>query len=367
MPKRIGHLYEQMFDRDLIRRAIAEGTKGKRGRWDVEKVLADVDGYAEKMRSMLIAESYVPTKPKSKIIFDKSSRKQRIIRIVPFYPDGLMHQLCVMVMKGVLMRGMYRWSCASIPGRGNRCAAEYVRKALDNTPKETRYCLKMDIKQYYPSIQPKRLIKSLARKIKDRRFLKLVYNIISSDPDGGLSIGFYINQWLANFYLESLDHYICDQPGVKYYVRNMDDMVILGPNKKMLHAVRRNVETYLGDRLGLRLKGNWQVFPVKSRAIDFVGYRFYRNHTTLRRRNFLRYARQCRREWKRKETGRPVPFIAASGLLAREGQLKHCNGYGNRVKYFDPVGVRRLKDAVRTEAKRRIAEGGGNKCRRNDG
>lgn len=65
MPKRIGHLYEKMFDRDLIQRAIAEGTKGKRGRWDVEKVLTDVDGYVEKMHDMLIAESYVPTKPKS--------------------------------------------------------------------------------------------------------------------------------------------------------------------------------------------------------------------------------------------------------------------------------------------------------------
>ena len=365
MPKRIGHLYEKMFDRDLIQRAIAEGTKGKRGRWDVEKVLTDVDGYVEKMHDMLIAESYVPTKPKSKVIFDKSSQKQRIIRIVPFYPDGLMHQLCVMAMKDVLMRGMYRWSCASIPGRGNRCAAEYVRKALDNAPKETRYCLKMDIKQYYPSIRPKRLIKVLARKIKDRRFLKLVYSIAASDPDGGLAIGFYINQWLANFYLESLDHYICDQPGVKYYVRNMDDMVILGPNKKMLHAVRRNVEAHLRDRLGLRLKEIWQVFPVKSRAIDFDGTRFNRNHTTMRRRNFLRYARQCRRERKRKETGQPVPFTAAAGLLARAGQLKHCNSHGIRVKYFDPVGAKRLKAAVRAETKKRLADGGGNGCCRN--
>lgn len=356
MPKRVGHLYEKMCDKDAIRLAIIEGTRGKRGRWDVEEVLADVDGYIEKAYRLLMTESYIPTVPKSKVIFDKSSQKQRVIRIVPFYPDGLMHQLCVMAMEDVLMRGMYRWSCASIPGRGNRCAANYVRRSLDNDPKGTKYCLKMDVKQYYPSISPKRLIWALARKVKDKRFLKFVYDIATSNPDGGLAIGFYVNQWLANYYLEPLDNFILTLPGVKYYVRNMDDMVILGPNKKLLHKARKEIEAFLGKRLGLRLKENWQVFPVKSRAIDFVGFRFFKDHTTLRRRNFLRYARQCRRVQKRIDAGRSIPFTVAAGLLARVGQLKHCDGYGVRVKYFDSIGVKRLKDVVRDESKRRLAK-----------
>lgn len=356
MPKKVGHLYEKMCDKAAIRLAIIEGTRGKRGRWDVEEVLSDVDGYVEKAYRLLMTESYVPTAPRSKVIFDKSCQKQRIIRIVPFYPDGLMHQLCVMAMEPVLMRGMYRWSCASIPRRGNRCAANYVRRSLDNDTKGTKYCLKMDVKQYYPSISPKRLIWALARKVKDKRFLKFVYDIIASNPDGGLAIGFYVNQWLANYYLEPLDNFILTLPGVKYYVRNMDDMVLLGPNKKQLHKARKEIEAFLARRLGLRLKENWQVFPVKSRAIDFVGFRFYRNHTTLRRRNFLRYARQCRRVQKRIDSGRSIPFTVAAGLLARVGQLKHCDGYGIRVKYFDSIGVKRLKEVVRDESKRRLAK-----------
>lgn len=356
MPKKVGHLYEKMCDKTAIRTAIIEGTKGKRGRWDVEKVLADVDGYVDRAYRLLTTESYVPTVPKSKIIFDKSSQKQRIIRIVPFYPDGLMHQLCVMAMKDVLMRGMYRWSCASIPGRGNRCAAGYVRRSLDNDQKGTKYCLKMDIKQFYPSISPRRLIWALARKVKDKRFLKFVHDIAASNPDGGLAIGYYANQWLANFFLEPLDNFILTLPGVKYYVRNMDDMVLLGPNKKQLHKACREIEAFLANRLGLRLKENWQVFPVKSRAIDFVGFRFYRNHTTLRRRNFLRYARQCRRVQKKIASGRPIPFTVAAGLLARVGQLKHCNCHTARVKYFDSIGVKRLKEVVRNESKRRLAK-----------
>ena len=184
MPKKVGFLYEKMCDKNLIRAALMAGAKGKRRRKDVKRVLADVDGYVEKTYQLLMSESYVPTVPRSREIIDKSSGKKRIIRIVPFYPDGLMHQLCTMVMHDVLMRGMYRWSCASIPGRGNKCAANYVRRSLDNDAKNTKYCLKMDIKQYYPSVSPKRIIWALARKVKDKRFLKLVYSIVDSNPDG---------------------------------------------------------------------------------------------------------------------------------------------------------------------------------------
>ena len=103
------------------------------------------------------------------------------------------------------------------------------------------------------------------------------------------------------------------------------------------------------------MKENWQVVPVKSRPVDFVGYKFYRNHTTLRRRNFLRFARQCRRVQKRLDKGKHIPFTTASGVLSRVGQLKHCDGYKARAKYFDPIGEKPLKDVVRAEAKRKLA------------
>ena len=133
----------------------------------------------------------------------------------------------------------------------------------------------MDIRHYYPSIDIQRLMKALSRKIKDKKFLNLIERILKSNPEGGLSIGFYLNQWLANYFLETLDTYICTLPGVKYYVRNMDDMVLIGPNKKKLHQAVQKIEIFLRENLGVKLKGDWQVFPVNSRAINFVGYRFF--------------------------------------------------------------------------------------------
>ncbi|MBE6725106.1 MAG: RNA-directed DNA polymerase [Ruminococcaceae bacterium] len=348
MPKRIGFLYDKMCDKVFIRTAILEGAVGKHKRADVKAVLEDLDGYVNKTYEMLVNRAYVPTPPRSKRIYDKTCQKERTIQIVPYFPDGIMHWLCVKAMRGVLMRGMYRWSCASIPGRGNKCAWSYVKRALKKDPKGTKYCLKMDIKSYYPSIRPKRLIWALARKIKDKLFLKTVYSIVASNPDPGIAVGFYINQWLANYFLEPLDRLICSLPGVKHYVRNMDDMVVFGSSKRDLHRARAKISEFLLDRLSLVLKGNWQVFPVDGRGVDFIGYRFFHSHTALRRRNFLRFIRQCRRVAGMAADGIAIPFHEASGLLSRAGSLKHCDCAGAKRRYLDEgVSVGRLKRVVR--------------------
>lgn len=352
MPKRVGHLYEAMVDKAMIRAAIVSGVRGKKNRWDVKDVIADVDGHVDKLYNMLAAGEFVPSIPREKVIFDTCGQKNRTINVVPFFPDGVMHQLMVMVLQPVLMRGMYSWSCASIPNRGGNRAMKKITHIIGHDPKGTRYICKMDVRKFYPSISHKKLIWALARKVKDKRFLKLVYDVIETCPQG-LAIGYYLCQWLANFYLEPLDNYIMTLPGVKYMVRYMDDIVLFGPNKKQLHKCRKLIEKFMLERLGLHMKKNWQVFPLKARMLDFVGYKFGRDHVTLRRRNFLRFARQCRKAQKKIQRNQRISFQLAAGLLSRAGQLKHCDSHKIRVKYLDPIGVKTLKEVVRYESKRR--------------
>lgn len=347
MPKRAGHLYEKMLDTKVIKHCIIKGSKGKKKRHDVRIVLKNPDRYARKVLRLLKTETYVPTLPRKKTIFDKSCGKERDIKIVPYYPDGIIQQLAVYAMKDVLMRGMYAHSCASIPKRGNMHAAKYVKKSLRGDRHGTKYCGKFDIRRYYPTLSKRKLMDALRRKIKDAKFLRLVEAIIYSDPEPGLSIGFYINQWLANFYLEKLDHFITSIDGVTYYVRNMDDLVILGPNKRKLHRAREMIARYMETMLGLEMKANWQIFPVDARGIDFVGYRFYHDKTVLRRRNFQKLRRNARTAWRFLNTGRRIPFHAAAGLLSRAGQLKHCSSYKVYAKYILPIREKRLKKIIR--------------------
>ena len=338
MPKRVGYLYDKMVDREFIRSVIQEAAKGRRNRRDIARVLADLDGYVEKTYELVATESFVPSAPKVREIYDESSEKFRKIKMVPFWPDGVIQWMLVTAMKPVLMRGMHPWSCASIPGRGGKRIHKKIRGALRNDPKGTKYAAELDVAQYYPSISGKRLIWALARKIKDKRFLRTTLMILTL---------------LGYFYLEPLDRYIMTLPGVKYMTRYMDNITLLGPNKKQLHKARKLIAAFMQQRLGLSMKANWQIYPTAKRMVSAVGYRFSRTHVILRKRNFLRFTRQCRRVKKRLDAGKPIMFAQASGLLSRAGQLKHCNSHTIRVKYIDPIGVKHLKEVVRNESKRR--------------
>lgn len=138
------------------------------------------------------------------------------------------------------MKHMYPWSCASLPNRGGSRQSKYLKNKLINDKKGTKYCLYLDINKYFPSINKEIIIKKIEHKIKDGKMIKLIKDIIYT-CDKGLGIGYYLNQWLANFYLEDTDWFINSQKGVKYYCRYMDNLTILGPNKKLLHEAKNEI------------------------------------------------------------------------------------------------------------------------------
>jgi hypothetical protein len=169
----------------------------------------------------------------------------------------------------------------------------------------------MDIVKFYPSVDHRILKTLIRRKIKDQDLLWLLDEIIDSAP--GLPIGNYLSQYLANFYLAYFDHWMKEELGVKHYFRYADDLVILAPDKQSLHRIFKNIKDYLIHFLGLQIKGNYQIFPVAARSIDFVGYRFYHTHTLLRK--------SIKQSFARKVSKGKNPASAASYW----GWAKHCN------------------------------------------
>ena len=193
----------------------------------------------------------------------------------------------------------------------------------------------------------------LRRKIKDEKLLRLLGLIIDSAP--GLPIGNVTSQWLANFYLQSFDHFVREQLHVKYYVRYMDDMVIFSPNKRKLGRTKEAIAEYLGS-LGLKLNPKWQKFKLDSRGLDFLGYRFFHNRTGLRRTVMLRISRKVRRTAKKKSWN---PHNCKS-ILSYLGWFRHTNNYNfyqARIKGF--IRVKRMKGVVRRESIKRCNAGKG--------
>lgn len=193
-------------------------------------------------------------------IYDGISRKERII-IVPTAEELLVQHNVVNALKPMFCKGMYEHSYASLPGRGAHKGKQVIEKWIRADKKNCKYVLKMDIKHFFDSIPHELLKVKLRKTIHDDKMMDLLFRIIDV-TEIGIPLGFYTSQWLSNWYLQGLDHYIKENLGAVHYMRYMDDMVIFGSNKKVLHRMRQTVADYLESELGLELKANWQVLLI---------------------------------------------------------------------------------------------------------
>ena len=342
--KRVGFLFEKIVAKDNILLAIKNSSKGKKGRRIVRKVLGNADYYADIIVDLLVSKNYKPAPYKRLLLYDGANQKEREICKPQYFPDQIIHWALIQIIEPILMRGMYYYSCGSIPGRGSKLGVKSIRKWLDSDIFNTKYCLKLDVKKFYPTIDNHILEGMFRRKIKDEKCLWLIDAIVDSAV--GLPIGNYTSQWFSNFFLEGLDHFIKENLGVKYYIRYVDDLVLLGSNKRKLHKVRKSISEYLTS-VNLTIKSNWQVFPVSKRAIDFLGYKFHRNKTVLRRRNALR----IRRRYKKINKKNFLNVKDAYAIIAYNGWIVNSDSYIFYQKHKPKYGLKKSKEAVSNYAK----------------
>lgn len=342
--KRARNIFEKIVDKNNIQRAILNASKGKKRRKNVRKILDNIIYYTDEIQQMLINKTYKHGGYEKLKIQDGVRKKERIIYKPTFYPDQCIHWAIMQQIEPLLKKGMYEYCCGSVKGRGILYGVKYIKRILVLDRKNTKYCLKLDVKKFYPSIDQQIMKWKFYKIIKDKDTLDLIFEIIDS-TEKGLPIGNYTSQWFANYYLQDLDHYIKEDLKVPYYLRYMDDMVLFHRNKKELHKIKEKVEGYLKLE-ELTLKENWQLFKVDSRPLDFLGYRFYRGYTTLRKTNFLRIKRRIKKISKKSK----LSYKDASASLSYAGWLKHCNSYNFKQKYVNPyIDLNKCKGVIKSE------------------
>lgn len=349
--KSYNHLWEAMTTDENIILAIKNASKGKRNRRDIRHIYEHSVEYVDYYRNL--AANFHNAKHAPIEIYDGIRRKKRKI-IVPTFDEQVIHHMAVNALKPIIMRPMYKYACGSIPHRGSHKMARRISKWIRNDPRHTKYCLYMDIHRFFDSIPHDILIRKLRRAIHDERYMRLLEEIISVQ-DVGIPLGFYTSQWFANFYLTDMDHYIKEDLAATYYVRYMDDICIYGPNKRKLHKMRSAIDAYLVAH-GLTVKPNWQIYPINKRAPDYMGYRFYRNRTIMRRSI---YYRMCRKAKKVAAKDR-VTIYDCRQMLAYLGWIKSTDVYGAYLKRIKPyVNIQQMKRYVSRYDRRHYVERSG--------
>jgi RNA-directed DNA polymerase len=283
--KRINNLYAQIYSIENLMLADDIARKGKLKQPGVLQHDKNREENIQALHKMLKEKTYKTSEYTTFTIFEP---KERIIYRLPYFPDRITHHAVMNVLEPIFVSTFTADTYSCIKGRGIHAAASAVKVALKDV-KGTQYCLKLDIKKFYPNVNHGILKELLRKKIKDHDLLWLLDEII--DSTDGLPIGNYLSQYFANFYLTYFDHWMKEELKVQYYFRYADDMVILANNKPYLHQVLSDIRNYLQEKLNLIVKDNYQVFPVDERGIDFVGYVFRHTHVLLRKsikKNFAR-------------------------------------------------------------------------------
>jgi len=306
--KRIGNLFKNICDIDNLLLADTKARKGKRNTRGVLKHDKVQDINILKIHESLVNKTYKTSKYSTFKIFEP---KERIISSLPYYPDRIVHHAIINVLEPILVSMFTVDTFSCIKGRGIHGAANAVKLALKDVS-NTKYCLKLDIKKFYPSINHDILKTIIRRKFKDKDLLWLLDEII--DSTDGIPIGNYTSQYFANLYLTYFDHWIKEVLGVKYYFRYADDIVIFSFCKKQLHEILAKIREYLDQKLALIIKENYQIFLVAARGVDFVGYVFFHTHTLLRKSIKQAFARMLKKR------------RCQQSIAAYHGWLIHCNG-----------------------------------------
>ena len=204
--------------------------------------------------------------------------------------------------------------------------------------KGCQYCLKLDARKYYPSIDHDILKAKYARLFKDKDLLWLLYEIIdSTEGNTGVPIGNYLSQYSGNFYFSSFDHWLKEEKHVKHYHRYMDDIVIFGETKEELHQLLKEIDVYFKEKLHLTVKDNWQVFPTYVRGVDFLGYRIFMNYILLRKSTCKQMKRKMTDIRKKVSNGNMMNYSEWCSINSYKGWLIHCDSFRLQQKYIQPL------------------------------
>lgn len=350
--KRYGYLYEQIYDYENLYLAYLEARKGKRYRQDVLEFSANLEENLIQIQNELIWKMYKVGRYREFYVYEP---KKRLIMALPF-KDRVVQWAVYRILNPLFDKTFIEHSYACRIGKGTHKAAhklQYWLRQTDRKP-EKYYYLKMDISKYFYRVDHSIALKILEKKIKDEDVLWLLKEIIENEDkpfglplgmepgdcpkdmrlyDKGMPIGNLTSQLLANIYLNELDQFCKHRLRIKYYVRYMDDFIILHHDKKYLHRLKLEIESFLNNDLELHTNKKTCIRPTTV-GIEFVGFRIWPTHMKLKKKTAIKMKRRLRYLKKAYARGEVDLEDVNASIQSYLGILKHCDSHYLKQSIF---------------------------------
>lgn len=276
--------------------------------------------------------------------------KKRLVMALKF-KDRVVQWAIYLQINDKLDNEMVYHSYACRIGKGTTKAADKLQEwcTIVSRKSEDWYYLKLDISKYFYRVNHKVLLNILKRKFPNENgFLWLMAEIIECDhtafglPPGknvddvlpnerlfdvGMPIGNLTSQMLANLCLNELDQYIKHELSVHYYIRYMDDMIILHKNHRVLKSLKGLIEHYLNNILKLELNSKTTINKIKS-GISFVGCRIFPGYRKMSKRTVKKMKSRMRYVSNQYNQGKISYNEARSTMQSYYGLMSHCSTIG---------------------------------------
>lgn len=230
-----------------------------------------------KLSKQLNDRSYVPKKLKT---FDITRPKRRTCTAIGITDRVYQRSLNDNIVYPKMTLSLIRENAACQKGKGTDYARNLLKRDLFrvnyNQPKEKHgYALLLDIHGYYPNMWHKP-VKDAFKRYLDKDEYKRVEEILDYQYPGevGFTPGSQLIQIAGISVLNTLDHYIKETLRIKYYIRYMDDFVLLHESKEYLQNCKLKIEAFLNTMKFELNKSKSQLIDIYSQPIPFLGFTF---------------------------------------------------------------------------------------------
>lgn len=336
MPHKIKRAFDEALTFEKLLQAHVRAKKNKTSRMDLIRYEMNLENNLMNLFRKLKDNTYHLGKYNTFYIYEP---KERAIMSLP-YQDRIVHQWYVEeFIKPYILPKFIATTFACIPNRGTHKAVDAVQKMMRKMQQEhpDYWILKCDIKKFFYHIDKHILFRIMQFHIKDKKLLNFTKQLIFENQDPtvkGIPIGNYTSQFFANIYLNELDQYIKHYLHVKYYVRYMDDFILLLETKESCKEHKRQIEFFLSETLELELNHKSRYYPHYF-GIDFCGYRTYPTHKRLRNSSKKNMFRKINQYNKIYHKGKLDCAHANASFCSWLGHAAHANTYHLRQKLLN--------------------------------
>ncbi|MEK6909643.1 MAG: reverse transcriptase domain-containing protein [Candidatus Aenigmatarchaeota archaeon] len=296
------YLFEKLCSLENLKLAFKKAKKGKNRKWYVREFESSLDSELAKLKTEFETQTYKPKPLRRFVIRDP---KTRVIHASAFRHRVVHHAICN-IIEPIFEKVFIHDTYANRKNKGTHAGlkrfdefkrkiannGQLVKNAKDNNM-VTGYALKADIKHYFDTIDLEILMKIIGKKITDEKVLQVIKTILDNHDfkikGKGMPLGNLTSQFFANVYLSELDYYIKHNLKAKYYIRYVDDFIILHTSKEKLLLYKWVISNFLKQRLRLELHPEKTKIMLLHNGVNLLGFRVFYHYKLPRKSNLRKF------------------------------------------------------------------------------